>query len=241
MTITNSTLATKINTLVQQWEDFQSEQQAWMTGTVGGGPNTDGKYVLTDYQGATVFATCPLQLEDDVQDTVTGGAAHKTAAAASATAALASENNASTSETNSSTSETNALTSKSAALVSENSAASSAATATAQSNQISNIFNKTADYTLVLADAGQTMRFTGSTGSQTFTIPANASVVFGIGARIRFENDASVSLSLAITTDTMTWSEDNTTGTRTLAAGASAVIHKTTATTWKISGSTLVT
>jgi len=103
------------------------------------------------------------------------------------------------------------------------------------------IRGKVANYTLVLGDAGQTVRFTGSTAAQTFTIPANASVAFPIGTMIGFENDGSVSISLAITTDTLTWSKDNTTGTRTLAAGASAVIKKTTSTTWKVSGSALVT
>lgn len=103
------------------------------------------------------------------------------------------------------------------------------------------IRGKTTDYTMVLGDAGQTVRTTGSTAAQTITIPANASVAYPIGTLICIENDSSVDWSLAITTDTMTWSADNTTGTRTLGAGASAVIHKTTATTWKVAGSALVT
>lgn len=103
------------------------------------------------------------------------------------------------------------------------------------------IQGKTTDYTMVLTDAGQTIRFTGSLTSKTFTIPANGSVAYPIGTLIGIENDGSVPISLAVTTDTLTWSKDNTTGTRTLAAGASAVIHKTTATTWKVGGSLLVT
>lgn len=112
---------------------------------------------------------------------------------------------------------------------------------TAEWNVPAIIRGKVADYTMVLGDAGQVVRFTGATAAQTFTIPANASVVYPIGTMIGIENDGSVAISLAITTDTMTWSKDNTTGTRTLAAGASAVILKTTATTWKVSGSALVT
>ena len=99
----------------------------------------------------------------------------------------------------------------------------------------------TSDDTMVLTDAGKTIRSTGSTGAQTFTIPANGSVAYPIGTMIGVENDSSVAWSLAITTDTMTWSKDNTTGTRTLAAGASAVIKKVTSTAWKVSGSALVT
>lgn len=103
------------------------------------------------------------------------------------------------------------------------------------------ILGKTANYTMVIADQGQTVRFTGATAAQTFTIPANSSVAYPTGTLIGIENDGSVAISLAITTDTLTWSKDNTTGTRTLAAGASAVIHKVTTTAWKVSGSALVT
>jgi hypothetical protein len=101
--------------------------------------------------------------------------------------------------------------------------------------------NKTTDYTMVLGDAGQTVRTTGSTISQTITIPANSSVAYPIGTLIAGDNDSSVNWSLAITTDTLTWSKDNTTGTRTLAPGASYVIKKVTATAWKVAGSALVT
>lgn len=118
---------------------------------------------------------------------------------------------------------------------------SAAEVVTGEWSVISVARNKTTDYTMVLGDAGQTVRTTGSTAAQTITIPANGSVAYAIGTMIGIENDSSVSWSLAITTDTLTWSKDNTTGTRTLAAGASAVIHKTTATTWKVSGSALVT
>jgi len=103
------------------------------------------------------------------------------------------------------------------------------------------IVAKTASYTMILTDAGQTVRFTGATASKVCTIPANSSVAYPIGTMIGITNDGSVTMTLAITTDTLTWGKDNTTGTRTLAAGADCVIHKTTATTWKINGSALVT
>lgn len=103
------------------------------------------------------------------------------------------------------------------------------------------ILAKTASYTMILGDAGKTVRFTGATASKVCTIPANASVAYPIGTMIGVTNDGSVTMTIAITTDTLTWGKDNTTGTRTLAAGADCVIHKTTATTWKINGSALVT
>lgn len=101
--------------------------------------------------------------------------------------------------------------------------------------------NKATSYTMVLGDAGQLVRFTGATASKVCTIPANASVAYPIGTLIAITNDGSVTMTVAITTDTLTWGKDNTTGTRTLAAGADCVIMKTTATTWKINGSALVT
>lgn len=101
--------------------------------------------------------------------------------------------------------------------------------------------NKTASYTMVLGDAGQTVRFTGSTASKVCTIPANGAVAFPDGTLICVINDGSVDMTLVITTDTLTWSKDNTTGTRTLAPGADLVIHKVTSTGWKVNGSALVT
>jgi len=112
---------------------------------------------------------------------------------------------------------------------------------TAQWSVLSIIRGVTSDDTMVLTDAGKTIRSTGSTAAQTITIPANGSVAYPIGTMIGIENDSSVDWSLAITTDTLTWSKDNTTGTRTLGAGASAVIKKVTATAWKVAGSALVT
>lgn len=107
---------------------------------------------------------------------------------------------------------------------------------------ISKIRTKTASYVLVLADAENTIRFTGSTASKVLTIPANASVSFAEGTMICIHNDGTVDMTIAITSDELTWSKDNTTGTRTLAPGATAVIQKVSTTTaWKISGSALVT
>jgi hypothetical protein len=95
---------------------------------------------------------------------------------------------------------------------------------------------KTASYTLALADAGHHVYLTGSTPSQTVTIPANASVAFQIGTTISIVNGATVSWTVPITSDTLTLAGGTTTGTRTLAVGAVATIIKVTATAWYISG-----
>lgn len=110
-----------------------------------------------------------------------------------------------------------------------------------QGNMITPMVDKTASYQNVLSDGGRTVRYTGATASKVHTIPANGTVAFPIGTMIAVENDGSVSMTVAITTDTLTWSKDNTTGTRTLAAGASCVFKKVAATMWKFSGSALVT
>jgi hypothetical protein len=92
-------------------------------------------------------------------------------------------------------------------------------------------------YTLVAADAGKHIYYTVT--GQTVTIPANSSVAYEIGTTITFITAPSVSLSIAITTDTLRLANTATTGTRTLAANGIATAIKTTATTWVISGNGL--
>jgi hypothetical protein len=98
---------------------------------------------------------------------------------------------------------------------------------------------KTASYTLVASDAGKHIYFSGTTASQIITIPANGSVAYQIGTTITFINLASVSVSIAITTDTMYLAGPGTTGTRTLAAYGMATAVKITSTSWIISGNGL--
>jgi len=98
---------------------------------------------------------------------------------------------------------------------------------------------KTASYTLVASDAGKHIYFSGTTASQTITIPANGSVGYQIGTTITFINLATVSVSIAITTDTMYLAGPGTTGTRTLAAYGMATAVKITSTSWIISGNGL--
>jgi hypothetical protein len=89
---------------------------------------------------------------------------------------------------------------------------------------------------LALADAGHHVYLTGSTASQSVTIPANASVAFPIGTTISIVNGANVTWTVPITSDTLTLAGGTTTGTRTLAVGAVATCIKVTATAWYISG-----
>jgi hypothetical protein len=93
-------------------------------------------------------------------------------------------------------------------------------------------------YTLVLTDQGKSIL--GSNASaKTFTIPANSSVAFPIGAAVTFINTGAGAMSIAITTDTLTFSPTGGIGSRSLAQYGVATAIKTAATTWYISGTGL--
>lgn len=99
------------------------------------------------------------------------------------------------------------------------------------------VTNKSADYTLVLADADSWIVHPSTDNNpRTFTVPANASVAFPIGTEITIFNQINT-LSIAITTDTMTMAGQTsaTTGTRTLAANGMAKLMKIATTSWIIS------
>lgn len=99
---------------------------------------------------------------------------------------------------------------------------------------------QTGNYTLVLADSGKHIyHASGAGATDTYTIPANASVAYPIGTVLTFVNSDSNSVSIAITTDTMTLAGTTTTGTRTLAQNGVATAIKVTSTAWIISGTGL--
>lgn len=101
--------------------------------------------------------------------------------------------------------------------------------------------SQSADYTLVLSDAGKHIYHPGAdTTARTWTIPANASVAFPIGTAVTFVNDTSAGvITIAITSDTLVLAGSGTTGSRTLAANGMATAVKVTSTRWIISGSGL--
>ena len=93
------------------------------------------------------------------------------------------------------------------------------------------------NYTGVLADNGKHIYHASGAGAgDTYTIPANASVAYPIGAVLTFINSDSNAVSIAITTDTLTLAGSTTTGTRTLAQNGVATAIKVTSTSWIISG-----
>lgn len=95
--------------------------------------------------------------------------------------------------------------------------------------------SQSAGYTLVLTDNSKHI-YMASAGA--YTIPANGSVAFPIGTAISFYN-ASASSTIPITTDTLRWAADGSTGTRTLAQYGLATIVKVASTVWVITGTGL--
>lgn len=93
------------------------------------------------------------------------------------------------------------------------------------------------NYTCVLSDAGKSIVSTGA-GAATFTIPSNASVPYPIGTTLTFATSRSGggTITIAITSDTLVFSANNTTGSRTLVAGGMATALKIAATEWLING-----
>jgi hypothetical protein len=101
------------------------------------------------------------------------------------------------------------------------------------------INSQSADYTLVLADAGKTILHPiADDNARTFTIPAESSVNYPIGTVITFVNLINT-VTIAITTDTMYLAGDGSTGSRTLAAYGVASAVKVASTSWVISGNGL--
>ncbi len=99
--------------------------------------------------------------------------------------------------------------------------------------------SKSADYTLVLADAQKHVLHPSTDNSpRTFTIPANASVAFPIGTAVTFVNKANT-VTIAIASDTLTMAGTGLTGGRTLAANGMATAVKIGATEWMIFGAAL--
>lgn len=96
-------------------------------------------------------------------------------------------------------------------------------------------------YTCVAADDGKHIfHASADTTPRTWTIPANASVAYPIGAAITFVNqNGAGDITIAIASDTMRLAGAGTTGSRTLADNGIATALKVTSTEWIISGTGL--
>lgn len=93
--------------------------------------------------------------------------------------------------------------------------------------------SQSADYTLVIGDAGKSIYHpSADTTPRTFTIPANASVPFAIGDTIIFVNDSNAGiLTIAITSDTIE-TLSGVAGPVVVSGGSVVTALKVTATKW---------
>lgn len=93
-----------------------------------------------------------------------------------------------------------------------------------------------ANTTLTAAHAnGHLLHPSSDNNARTFTINSNANLALPLGTVFVFVNKIN-SLSIAITSDTLTWAPSGTTGSRTLAANGIATAMKIASTEWIISG-----
>lgn len=98
--------------------------------------------------------------------------------------------------------------------------------------------DQSGNYTCVAADSGKMVRHpSGGGAGDTFTIPANASVAYEIGAAITFCNLDSNALTIAIASDTLRIAGVGTAGSRTLAQYGLVTAVKVDTALWLISGS----
>jgi hypothetical protein len=99
---------------------------------------------------------------------------------------------------------------------------------------------QTGNYTTVAADAGKHIfHASGAGAGDTYTIDSNANVAYELGTAITFVNLDSNAVSIAITSDTLTWAAGGGSGTRQLAQYGIATAVKVSTTQWLISGSNL--
>jgi len=100
--------------------------------------------------------------------------------------------------------------------------------------------SQSAAYTTVAGDAGSTIFHPSSdANARTFTIAANVSVPYALGTVIQFINMSSSNVTIAINSDTLTWTSGGTSGSRTLAQYGVANCIKIATTQWLITGSNL--
>lgn len=101
--------------------------------------------------------------------------------------------------------------------------------------------SRSADYTFQLSDnGGHVYHPSADPTPRTWTIPANASVPFPLGAAIMIVNDSGAgTLTIAITSDTLVLTGSGATGSRTLVANGGATLLKIGPTRWRIDGTGL--
>jgi hypothetical protein len=97
--------------------------------------------------------------------------------------------------------------------------------------------SQSAAYTTVAADTGKCIFHPASdANARTFTIDSNANVPYALGTVIQFINMSANNVTIAITSDTLTWAQGGGSGSRTLAQYGVANCVKVGTTQWLLTG-----
>jgi hypothetical protein len=95
---------------------------------------------------------------------------------------------------------------------------------------------QSSNYTLALTDNGKHV-YSANSGTQTITVPTNASVAFPVGTALTIVNNGTTSITISTTSITMYQAGTTNTGNRTVATKGIATLLKVGTDTWFISGS----
>ena len=141
----------------------------------------DAAAASTSASNAATSATNAASSASAASTSASNASSSASSASTSASTATTQATNASNSASAAATSATNASNSASAASTSATSASNSAslAAANAASGLYSSVIDKSANYTVVLGDAGALIRITTTSGAITITLPAISTVVDG--------------------------------------------------------------
>ena len=146
----------------------------------------DAAAAATSASNAATSASAAASSASAASTSASNASSSASSASTSATTATTQATNASNSASSASTSATNASNSASSASTSASNASNSAAlaAASAASGLYSAVIDKSANYTVVLADAGDLIRVTTTSGAVTITLPAISTVVDGFKVAI---------------------------------------------------------
>lgn len=228
-------LSVKIEQFLSDRQTNLAEFTTWMSGSITGGPNSDGYYPLTDRYGTVKLFMCPALIAYGYQDSIAQAAAaavsataaaasqvaadgSATAAAGSATSANTSKNAAATSATNAATSATAASTSATAANTSKTNAAASESNAAGSATAAATSATNSASSASAAA--------TSATASSTSATAASGSATAAAGSATA----ANTSKVNAGTSETNALASKNAAATSATAAAASQTAAATSAT-----------
>lgn len=164
--------------------------------------NTDSAKwdLIVDAAAAASSASAAAASASAASTSATNAASSASSASSSASTATTQASNASTSASNASTSATNAASSASSAATSASNASTSASSAASSAalaaaavagGLYSAVIDKSANYTVVLGDAGDLIRVTTTSGAVTITLPQISTVTDGFKvAIVKWTGDA---------------------------------------------------